>query len=184
MKRRFFPPVRSAAAKKFSPVLMFLFMVMVSCVSDPEPDGAQLSIGDSLPQFSVEMNNGQTVSTQSLRGKAAVIVFFNTDCPDCREELPVIQRLWDIYKENQQVEIVTIAREESKTKIEDYWSENDLTMPFSPQESRDIYSLFARSIIPRIYVADQNSVIIRMFGDSDMPSLEQLTSVLEIITAE
>ena len=136
-------------------------------------------MGDPLPAFSVELNTGATVSTSSLRGKVAAIVFFNTGCPDCREELPVVQQLYDLYKDNDEVEIVPISREESQASVAAYWEANGLTMPYSAQENRDVYSLFAPSVIPRVYIADKAGIITAIFTDSPVASLETLVEAVE-----
>lgn len=144
-----------------------------SCVNDDEPE-SYIRIGDSLPQFSVTLNNGETVSTSNLKGKVGVVLFFNTECPDCQKELPVVQQLWEIYKDDAQVVIAPIAREESEDDILKYWGENNLTLPFSPQNNRKIYSLFASSGIPRIYVSNPETRVTFLSDDTDLPSLEKL----------
>lgn len=160
--------------------LVTLACVFQGCINDKEePEGPSLAVRDSLPAFSVVMNDGTVISNTSLRGKVAVIVFFNTGCPDCREELPVIEKLWLKYEDDENVAIVPIAREEGYDEILGYWRENNFTMPFSPQDNREVYSLFASSIIPRIYITDKQGVIIAGYGDTDMPSLQTLVKDIE-----
>ena len=160
-------------------LLMMIVCTTSGCVSDNDPQGPSLQVGDSLPQFTVEMNTGTIISTSSLLGKTSVIVFFNTDCGDCRKELPVIQQLWEKYKETPDVEIIPIAREESASQIEEYWKENNLTMPYSPQDNREVYSLFAPSVIPRIFIADKEGKITATFDDQNMPGLETLVEKIK-----
>lgn len=160
--------------------LMTLFL-FTSCINDDEPDGGNISINDTLPQFAVVMNNGETVNTQSFLGKIGIIMFFNTNCQDCRKELPVIQQLWDIYNEDDDLKIVAISREEGEDEILEYWNENSLNLPFSPQNNRDVYSLFAKSIIPRIYISNQEGKVIFMSGDEDMPTLDMLVETIETL---
>lgn len=156
--------------------ILFLFL---ACVNEDEPKGGNVSINDKLPQFSVNMSNGETFTNQSLIGKVGVIVFFNTNCPDCQEELPVIQELWEKYEEDDNVLILPISREEGEKEISNYWTLNNLTLPFSPQENRNIYSLFATSGIPRIYISDKEGRVIFMSDDKDMPSLGLLIKTIE-----
>ena len=175
--------------KLFFNSLLTLFMAIVctsqGCISENEPQGTALSVGDSLPLFSVILNDGTLVDNSSLEGKVAVIVFFNTGCSDCRKEFPVIQMLWELYKDNPEVVIAPIAREESEEDIASYWEANGLTMPYSPQENRDVYNLFAPSIIPRIYITGRNGIILFSSGDADMPDLEKLkTEVTKALSTE
>lgn len=162
----------------FFGILMLFVCATTGCVSESEPDGPSLAVGDSLPQFSVIMNNGELVTDLTLKGKVPVIVFFNTGCRDCQKELPVVQELWEQYKDVSDVKIVPIAREETKEEILEYWNTHNLTLPFSPQEGREVYNLFAPNVIPRIYVADKKGVIKACFDDSDMPSLNTLTAII------
>ena len=80
-------------------LILFVLAVFGSCISedaDKGSQGANLVVGDSLPTFQVTMNDGSTVSTADLLGSVSVVVFFSVDCGDCRVELPVVQRLWDL----------------------------------------------------------------------------------------
>lgn len=158
-----------------------LFFLLQSCVNDPEPKGADLSVGDTLPQFSVELFDGSIVSRNSLAGKTSVIVFFNTACPDCQKELPVIQKLWESYGTDPDFKLIAIAREEDSESIAEYWELNHFTIPWSPQDTRSVYNLFATSGIPRIYISDKQEIIRYIFDDKDMPLLETLMEAINHI---
>lgn len=112
--------------------------------------------GDPLPHFTVVLNDGSTVSKESLLGTPAVIVFFNTSCHDCQRELPVLnsQYLADTTRR-----WVCISREEGKESIEKFWKEKNLSLPYSAQTDRSIYNLFAISGIPRLYLVNEEGII-------------------------
>lgn len=150
--------------------------IATGCIMDDVPDGQDpVSAGDRLPQFSVTMDNGKTVSPQSLFGSWAVIVFFNTGCPDCRRELPEIESL---YRMRPDVEVLCVAREEGAEEIAAYWAENDLTLPWSAQPDRKVFNLFAMSGIPRVFVVSAEGVITAAFSDTDAPDAVQLSSLI------
>ncbi len=130
-------------------------MVMCGCVTE-EDDAWSLSAGDNLPDFSVVMADGDTVTSASLAGSVSVITFFNTGCEDCQRELPELQRAMEI---NPNVTFICIAREEEHESIERFWSDNKLTLRYSPQPDRKVYSLFASAGIPRSYVVSPDLVI-------------------------
>lgn len=162
-----------------------LMVVAGSCVTDKDPDsnaGDALAPGFNLPDFSVKLTTGETVTTSSLEGRVPVIILFNTSCPDCREELPVVQQVSDYFRDNDEVAFLAIARAEGEESIMKFWTENKLTIPVSPQPDSSIYNLFAYSIIPRIYIADKSGIITASYADFPLPSYETLiTDILDAL---
>lgn len=130
-------------------VIYFSCMIMSGCVFEKEPEAFSLQVGDTVPYFSIVMNDGSTLTSRSLEGHKSVLAFFNTDCNDCRRELPVIQKAME---DNPDIQFICIAREENEAQIREFWQRNNLTLPYSPQTDRKIYNLFATNIIPRIYL--------------------------------
>ena len=124
------------------------------------------------------MNDGSTIRTSDLLGGVSVVVFFNVGCGDCRVELPEVQRLWDLQLG---VPIVLIARENTEEAIQSFWQQAQLTMPYSPQSDRKVYSLFASSRIPRIYICDNQGVIRFSHSDDTMPTAEQMADEIKAI---
>ena len=129
-------------------VFLAAAVLCTACIKDRER-GADLKVGDILPEFIVTMNDGSTVGTEQLKGGIGCIIFFTTACPDCQETLPQVQKVYDEYA-SKGVTFAVISREEGSGKVADYWASEGLTMPYSAQESREIYELFAASRIPRV----------------------------------
>ena len=73
-----------------------------------------------------------------------------------------------------------ISREDPFESVSTYWSENNLTMPYSAQSDRKIYELFAKTRVPRIYIA-KDGVIKAIFTDSPVPDYDALVKALEEI---
>jgi hypothetical protein len=145
-----------------------------------------LVVGDQLPEFEVTMNDGSVVRTADLLGQPSVVVLFSVDCPDCRHELPEIQRLWNMNEsdsliQGQRIPIVLIARKCMEEDIEPFWQFAELTMPYSPQPDRRVYSLFAPRVIPRIYVSDAQGIIRHMYVDIGMPTAETIVENIKTI---
>lgn len=160
-------------------LVVFISTMIQGCVTEDDPVNIGVGQGDELPQFTVQLDNGTTVSTSSLRGKIAVIEFFNTGCRDCREGLPAINQLYEAYQENPKVVIFAISREENSESIEEFWKNNNFSLPYSPQPDRTVYNLFATTGIPRTYIADETGKIIAAFGDYDIPGFSDLNNKIE-----
>ena len=140
--------------------------------------GADLKIGDALPAFTVTMHDGSVISNLNLKDKISLVMFFHTTCPDCQRTLPEIQKLYNEYKDNEDMIFVLISREQTKAEIEGYWAENKLSLPYSAQETRDVYQLFASSRIPRVYISNRNGIIQHIYTDDPTPIYEDLKSIL------
>ncbi len=127
-----------------------------SCVGEKEEPEWVLKAGDRLPDFEVTTIDGQKVSSADSYKTNLIIVFFNTTCKDCQRELPVVQAQYEEnleLPESERSQYICIAREEGAADIEQYWTDNHLTLPVSPQTDRSIYSKFASIGIPRIFYA-------------------------------
>ena len=171
------PGIHIKILRWLSGLVLLLFSACVT--EDIEPDFPLLVAGDPLPQFVADLNDGRQISTSSFEGKAGMIIFFNTSCPDCQRELPIVQRVFDQFKDNPDVLIVAIAREENRKSISEYWQRNGLSIPYSAQEGREIYNLFAKNSIPRIFISNADLILTACFDDQNMPDFDILYNVIE-----
>ena len=157
--------------------ILLLVLSLSSCIKEKQK-GADLGVGDLIPDFTVTMNDGTQVTGALLREGVSVIVFFTTQCGDCRETLPHIQQLYDEYA-LKGVRFALISREDTEENIYSFWKESGFTMPFSAQSDRRIYELFARSRVPRVYIC-RDGVIKYIFTDKpSIPTYELLSASLE-----
>lgn len=145
--------------------LLLPLCLFVGCVidSDEEPSDSEglVKVGDRLPSFSIEVTDGDSTymfSSDRLTGPT-VIVFFNTTCKDCQRELPELNDYYLRYRDEPGFQMIAIAREESAPEIAAYWQANALSIPYSPQSDRRIFSLFASSTIPRVYICSPSGIV-------------------------
>ena len=152
-------------------LLCIVLAVFSSCITDDDDDRGDFALvaGDALPQFSVEMSDG------------GVIVFFHTDCPDCQKELPVIQKVYDTYKENPDVLLSCISRSESGSEVQAYWEKHSFTLPFSAQNDDAVFSLFASHTIPRILITDKEGIIRAVYTDDPLATYQELAKDIDAV---
>ena len=157
--------------------IICLVLCCSGCINE-KLQGADLKVGDRLPDFSVKMNDGRVVTDEDLIGSVSCVVLFHTSCPDCQNTLPSIQRLYDEYAP-ETVRFALISREEGAEEIESYWTEKSYDMPYSAQLTRKVYNKFASSRIPRVYISDKDGIIRYIYTDNPIPSYDELKSCLE-----
>lgn len=147
-------------------------MGISSCVYE-KPAGADLAVGDTIPDFNVTMNDGTQLTGETLRNSPSCIVFFHTTCPDCQQVLPVIQKLYEKYA-SEGVAFALISREQEEVEVSAYWKEKSFTMPYSAQPTREVYNLFAQTRVPRIYICEEGGVIRNIHTDDPIPGFDVL----------
>ena len=157
--------------RKLAYLLSVAFM-FISCIKE-KPTGADLMVGDIIPDFEVTMNDGSVITGEGLRETPSCIVFFHTSCPDCQKALPVIQEIYDKYAQ-EGFSFALISREEEEDTIAAYWKEKAYTMPYSAQPTREVYNLFAQTKVPRIYICEKGGIIRAIYTDDPVPGLEEL----------
>lgn len=158
-------------------ILLVLVCLLTSCIKEKQA-GADLGVGDRIPDFEVTLNDGRVVSGAHLSDGVCCIVFFTTGCSDCRLTLPHIQKAYDEYS-GKGVQFVLISREDDATSVDRYWIQQEFTMPYSAQSDRDIYELFARTRVPRVYIC-KDGQIKQIFTDQPSnPTYETLKVALD-----
>lgn len=144
----------------FLPFLIFCFTGCIDEDKEKEQPGANIGVGDDLPKFVIDMNDGSKLdSSTDLSGKVSVILLFSITCPQCHDQLKYTDEIYEKYKTNPNFVIFGISREQGETDVNKYWIDERLEMPYSAQNDRYIYSLFAKSYVPRIYISDANRVV-------------------------
>lgn len=143
----------------------------------------KIKIGDSIPDFKVRCNDGTYFYSNDVKkSKCTLICFFNTKCPDCRNELKILQ---NIYEDNKlPARILCISRSENELSVQKYWESNHITLPYSAQTDSYIYNLFALQTIPRIYVFDKFGIVRAIYTDSPIANKEELIRTIYSVINE
>ena len=121
-----------------------------------------VKVGDDVPEFVVEMSDGQKINIKDLKGKIVLINFWATWCPPCQEELKRVQKeIIDRFKGKDFV-FLAISREESKEQVKKFRERNGYTFPMGLDPERKIYSKFATATIPRNFIIDKKGKIVEI----------------------
>jgi len=97
-----------------------------------------------LESVTLSDQKGAIIQTQNLTGKVVFINFWATWCGPCRAEMPSIQKLYDKYKDNEQVVFLLVEIEKDQEGAKKFLEEEKLNLP--------IY--FPESQIPQTWLSD------------------------------
>ena len=159
-------------------IILIVSMLLFSGCIKEKMEGADLKVGDILPDFEVVMSDGTVVSDDILKETISVVVFFHTSCPDCQQVLPQMQKIYSEYL-SAGISFAFISREETAASIDTFWKSNALEMPYSAQNDRSVYQKFAKEGIPRVYINEKGGIIRYVFTDDPNPSYDEICTALE-----
>ena len=106
-------------------VVAFLLLLSYGLLSGP--GGGPLSEG-SAPDFSLQRFDGGQLSLANLRDQVIVVNFWASWCEPCREEAPILERVWQEYQ-GQGVTFMGIAYKDTEGKARAFLDEFGITYP-------------------------------------------------------
>jgi len=104
---------------------------------------------------------------EKARGKVVFVNFWATWCPPCRAELPLIQKLYNDYKDKM---IFVFVTPESKEKVIPFLKENGYDLPSYNMYNREPSILTTRSIPASFLIDKKGNIIISKTGAADWNS--------------
>lgn len=133
----------------FRKILLFLIL-FVWCVP--------LSCSAPVTDFILQDLSGQTVSLSDYKGKVVFIDFWATWCPPCRQSIPVVENLYEEYKNNDKLVILGINLNEDKSTIVKFVEEQKINYKVLMSDSKVLSNYKVRGI-PAFFIIDKNGKI-------------------------
>lgn len=122
----------------------------------------------SFPTLSVVEVTGENTQLISKGNKPKIYVLWASWCPDCQRELPLIEKLYQNYKN--QIDIVTINlvgfREETMEQAKKYYDEEEFTFPMYFDLNQSVFKLLEVKAIPTLYLVNEEGVVENIFIES------------------
>lgn len=129
---------------------------------------SNVQVGDTCPAFSVKDLTGEA-HTFPVSGRPSVLLLFDTSCPDCVQQFPAVHELYKLYGAS--VEFLAVARDQDVGQVKQFIEAHQYAMPVAADGTRNVYELFAKSGVPRIYFM-RNDKVMYMSDDSKLLSLD------------
>lgn len=102
------------------------------------------NVGDNAPDFRTITLKGNNISYVSqLKDKKPVyLVFWATWCPNCKRELPHVEKLFEKFGDKISFIAVNVAINESLSSVEKYVATMNLTLPVVYDEDKKIMKAY------------------------------------------
>lgn len=102
-----------------------------------------------------------------LRGKVVFINMWATWCPPCIEEMPSLNRLYDHYKDDENIEFLFVEVDNDFKKAEKFLKDNKYTVPLYSIYGQLPAKLASNAIPTTIIIDGRGEINIKHLGAAD-----------------
>lgn len=158
--------------------------------SKADSTGLIVRVGDTAPDFTVNLTDGTQVKLSSLRGKVVMLQFTASWCGVCRKEMPHIEsQIWQRHKDNPQFALLGIDRDEPLATVNQFVKKTGVTYPMALDPGADVFALYAEreAGITRNILIDRDGRIVkttRLYNETEFSSLVEAIDKLLGETAQ
>lgn len=120
----------------------------------------EANIGFQAPDFTLQTVDGQSLSLADLRGKNILLNYWVTWCIPCLEEMPVLEKLYQEYQEQDLVILsVNGIKQDEIDKVMTTMGENSVTFPVVLDQASWVYDTYKVQFMPTSFFIDDQGVI-------------------------
>ncbi len=128
---------------------------------------------ENAPTVAYTLLNGQTSSTDRLRGKVVLVNFWATWCVPCRAEMPEIESTYQAHRERG-FRVLAINVQEDRAEVQAFFDELGLSFPALLDRDASVARLYLARALPSSFLVDRQGVVryVRV-GPLTGPTLEE-----------
>jgi len=117
-----------------------------------------LDVGSRAPEIGAADAQGHRVTMAGLRGKVVVVDFWASWCEPCKEELPVLERLFRRHRDRGLV-VVGVNIDRSASNMRRFLARTPVSFPVVHDEGQRIAGRYRPPRMPSSYVVDRRGVV-------------------------
>jgi cytochrome c biogenesis protein CcmG/thiol:disulfide interchange protein DsbE len=115
------------------------------------------------PNFEIQTYDGDAFQLADYRGEKVVVInFWQSNCPPCHDEAPMLVRVWEEYRNKGVVFVGVNAKDPDKLAL-DYIAQYDITYPNGLDVGDKIQQAYRTTGYPETFIIDRDGNITRHF---------------------
>jgi peroxiredoxin len=131
---------------------------------------------NAAPDFTLQKLDGGTITLSEFKGKKPVVFnFWASWCPNCRRDMPNLNRFYEKYKDK--VEVIGVNLQENESTVRDFIASRGISFPIALDPYGQASNAFGIQYTNTHFLIDINGNLVRTIpGDireADIVSLIQ-----------
>ena len=171
-------PFRWIALAVGAGVCLLAVVLALTVSTDPQAEAnTSRLVGRPAPEFSVEGLDGQPITSESLAGKTVLVNFWNSWCIPCEEEHAALVSFYETHRDDPDVVLLGIVREDSRRDVRSYVKEENVQWPVAFDPGAKAALDFGTRGQPETYAISPDGVVAASkFGPASVKVLEQMAA--------
>jgi peroxiredoxin len=159
----------------YAPLIIYSLLILVAC----GPDAKVVKIGDAAPDFNLVDRQGKTWTLSELRGQVVFVNFWATWCPPCREEMPSMQRLYDMMPKDK-FKMLAILNNDDPALADSFATKLGLNMPILNDQANIVGPTYGLTGMPETFIINKKGRIVRKFIGAEQWDENRFIEMLQI----
>lgn len=171
----------------YSVAVLFAVTLATSCIKDEHEEADEttlVSVGQTAPDFTVEMLDGQRIRLSDLRGDVVLLTFWDPKCPSCEQLMEISEERILNRIADKDIHYLPISRGYTREYIEEYCASHGYDFPVGLDPQKAIYELYASKYVPRTFLIDKRGTIRHLYVEYDLSTLPTILSAAESLAGE
>lgn len=141
---------------------------------------ARATVGEAAPAFSLPDLDDATVSLADFEGRAVVVNFWTTWCPECADEVAALEAIHRAYGDR--VAVLGVNMREPPAIVAPFVQKHDVTYPVLLDRTERVAKQYRVTGVPETWViAPDGTAALHRLGPV---TFDQLADVLEQVLGE
>jgi peroxiredoxin len=142
---------------------VLLCVFLVGCRQEPVRQDFRL--GDPAPDFAARDLDGGVVVLSSLRGKAIILRFFESDCRFCKADTPVLADLSQRYRQQGLVVLYVGSFYERESALRGFVAEQGIDFPVIMDQGAKLADLYRIKVYPQtFFISPEQKLVGALLG--------------------
>lgn len=139
-------------------------------------------IGERLPSFSLEKEDGTKIQIDDYKGKVVVLSFWASWCPYCQKQLDHVKEFEETLKKYDNVEFILVNKldgvKETKEQALEYLQDKGINLTNLYDKDLEAYEKLGMKIIPTTLILDENGIL-KVCRPGDLSGASELEALLD-----
>jgi thiol-disulfide isomerase/thioredoxin len=128
----------------------------------PPPQAPVALLAKPVDKFTFVALDGTALGSESLAGKVVVLDMWATWCGWCFEGLPLLEKVYQQYRDNDQIVFLAVSKDESSVSnnnVEEAFKKHNLTIPIVRDQDQITDRLFELQGLPTTIVLGRDGTV-------------------------